>query len=203
MALYVTVAQFKEEYKDIAAASDDTFINRALNAAQEALDGYLRRTVLATADSTKYFDADGDSIEGLTLYLSDMGDICSITTVTNGDATTVTSGQYTTYPKTLTDHEPSIERLRLLPSSTKAWTYTTDAENAISVAGKWGMWATVATVPDAFKVSVMELAAHMMETRKVQVFDTTAIPDAGVITVPSGWPATVRTRLAPWRRLVA
>lgn len=203
MTLYVTVQQFKEEYKAIAGTSDDSFIARSLQAAQDALDAYLNRTVLATSDTTHYFDIGGESIEGLTLYVSDAGDLCSITTVTNGDGTTVTSGQYTTYPKTLTTNNPVIERVRLLSNSGVTWDYSTDYENAVSIAGKWGMWATITTVPDAFKVSVMELAAHMMETRKSQVFDTVAIPDAGVVTVPTGWPATVRARVAPWKRLTA
>ena len=201
MALYVTLVDFKDEYKDIVGSADDAFINRALNAAQTALDTFLRRVVYANSDTTKYFDSTGDSVDGLDLYVMDKGDLCSITTVTNGDATTVTSGQYTTYPKTLTELSPTYQRLRLLPSSGISWTYSTDSENAVSIAGKWGMWATAATVPDAFKVSVMELAAHSMESRKSQVFDTVAIPDAGVITVPTGFPATVRARLAPWRRL--
>lgn len=201
MTLYVTVDEFKTEYKDIVGLGDDSFITRALNGAQEALDGFLRRVVLADTDTTKYFDAGGESVEDRTLHIADMGDLCSIATVTNGDSVVVTSGQYTTYPKTLTEHSPSFERLRLLSSSGLAWTYSTDIENAISIEGKWGMWATIATVPDAFKVSVMELAAHSMESRKAQVFDTVAIPDAGVITVPTGFPATVRARLAPWRRL--
>lgn len=201
MTLYVTVAQFKDEYKAIAGSSDDEFIARSLKAAQDALDGFLNRAVLAVSDTTHYFDVGGESIEGLTLYVSDAGDLCSITTVTNGDSTVVTTAQYTTYPKTLTDNSPTIERIRLLPSTGLTWGYTTNAENSVSIAGKWGMWATVATVPDVFKVSVMELAAHMMETRKSQVFDTVAIPDAGVVTVPTGWPATVRARLSPWRRL--
>ena len=201
MALYVTLVDFKDEYKDIVGSADDAFINRALNAAQTALDTFLRRVVYANSDTMKYFDSTGDSVDGLDLYVMDKGDICSITTVTNGDATTVTSGQYTTYPKTLTELSPTYQRLRLLPSAGISWTYSTDSENAVSIAGKWGMWATAATVPDAFKVSVMELAAHSMESRKSQVFDTVAIPDAGVITVPTGFPATVRARLAPWRRL--
>lgn len=203
MTLYVSAAEFKSEYKNITGGTDDTFIARALQAAQDALDAYLRRTVLADQDTTHYFDIGGESIEGLVLYASDAGDLCSITTVTNGDGVEVTSSQYTTYPKTLTTYAPTIEQIRILLQSGVTWDYSTDYENAVAITGKWGMWSDADDVPEAFKVSVMELTAHMMETRKAQVFDTVAVPDAGIITVPSGWPATVRARLAPWRRLIA
>lgn len=202
MTLYVTAAEFKV-YKSITSSTDDATIADVLQAAQDSLDAFLNRIVLADSDTTHYFDIGGESIEGLTLYVSDAGDLCSITSITNGDGTTVTTGQYTTYPKTLTTNSPTIERVRLLSNSGVTWDYSTDYENAVAVTGKWGMWGDAANVPDAFRVSVMEIAAHMLEVRKSQVFDTVAVPDAGVITVPSGWPATARARMQPWRRLIA
>jgi hypothetical protein len=205
MALWVTVQNFKEIYKNVVGSSDDEFIGLALQAAQDVIEGPgmgINRVVLATADTTKYFDADGDSVDGANLWVSDKGDLSSITTLTNGDAEVLTlNTHFAGYPRTLTQTRPSYSRLRLLASTSKSWTYTTDPENAISITGKWGMWSTVATVPDSFKVSAMELAAFTMESRKSQVFDTVAIPDAGVITVPSGFPTTVMNRLKGWRRL--
>ena len=205
MTLWVTLAEFKSEYKDIEGIADDTFINRALQAAQDAIEGPgngLNRKVLADADTTHYFDADGDSVDGADLWVYDKGDLSSITTLTNGDGDVlVVDTEYTVYPKTLTQNSPSYTRIRLVPSGGISWTYSTDAENAISIAGKWGMWTSAANVPDAFKLSAMELAAFSMETRKSQVFDTVAIPDAGVITIPAGYPVTVMERLRGWRRL--
>ncbi len=203
MTLYVTVDEFKEQYKDIEGNADDDFITLALNAAQAALDTYLDRTVLADADSTEYFDYGGMEIDGRTLYLSDRGDICEITTVTNGDAVVVASSEYSLFPATLSSRRPSYQKLTILHSSGKAWEGKTngDIEQAITVLGKWGMFSTVADVPHDFKLSVMELTSFTLEKRKSQIFDTVAIPDAGVVTIPSGWPATVTARMAPYRRL--
>ena len=204
MALWVTVQAFKEQYKNVVGSTDDGFIALALQAAQDVIEGPgsgIGRVVLATADTTHYFDADGDSVDGADLWVSDIGDLSSITSVTNGDGDSLTiNTHYTTYPRTLTSTYPSYSRLRVLPSGGKAWTFSGDAENSIAIVGKWGMWSTVATVPDAFKLSVMELAAFEMESRKSQVFDTVVIPDAGIITAPSGFPATVMDRLRGWRR---
>jgi hypothetical protein len=36
----------------------------------------------------------------------------------------------------------------------------------------------------------------------VQVFDTTAIPDAGVITIPSGIPATVEKVIKRYKKYI-
>ena len=205
MTLWVTVDEFKAQYKDIDGATDDAFIALALQASQDVIEGPGRgigRVVLADTDTTKYFDANGDSVDGADLWVSDRGDLSSITTLTNGDGEVLTiNTHFTGYPRTLTQNEPSYMRLRMLSSASKTWIYTTDPENAISILGKWGMWSTVDAVPDVFKVSVMELAAFTMETRKSQVFDTVAIPDAGVITVPNGFPVTVTNRIMGWKRL--
>lgn len=203
MTLYVTVAEFKNEFKNIIGAGDDAFIERALQAAQDALDQYLDRTVLADETSTEYFDYGGEEIDGRTLYLSDRGDICALSTVTNGDTVEVSSSEYSLYPNTLNKRRPSYQRLTILSSSSKGWEGKAngDIENAITVLGNWGMWSAVADVPEDFKLSVMELAAFALEKRKSQVFDTVAIPDAGVITIPSGWPATVTARMRGYRRL--
>jgi hypothetical protein len=44
------------------------------------------------------------------------------------------------------------------------------------------------------------LAAYYYQQKDAQVFDTVAIPDAGVITIPSGIPADVKLILAPYRK---
>ena len=203
MTLYVTVDEFKTQYKDIDGSSDDAFIELVLEAAQAALDAYLSRNVLADADTTEYFDYGGEEMEARKLYLSDRGDICELTTVTNGDGVVVASNEYTTHPKTLSARRPSFQVLTILASSSKSWEGEADGdfENAIQIVGKWGMYSTVADVPHDFKLSVMELAAFALEKSKSQIFDTTAIPDAGVITIPSGWPTTVTARMRGYRRL--
>lgn len=204
MPLWVTVYDFKNEYKDIIGGKDDDFIARAMQAAQDAIEGPgdgINRRVLATADTTEYFDANGWEVDGRDLWVIDRGDLSAITTVTNGDGAAVTTAKYTLYPKTLSASRRTIERIRLLPDSGISWTAgTNNPENAISVAGKWGLYATAAAVPDNLKVALMQLTSFILESRKSQVFDTVAVPDAGIITVPTGWARTVEGLLRGYRR---
>lgn len=63
-------------------------------------------------------------------------DLLSITSISNGDATAVTSSQYVTMP-----HEDSpFWAIRLKPSSSISWTSTDDGDTdgAISIVGIWG-----------------------------------------------------------------
>lgn len=206
MPTWVTLSEFKTEYKDIAGVADDDFIGRALDAAEAAIQGPgegLDRIVYAAADTTEYFDVYGPEIDGRNLWVEIRGDLCSITTLTNGDGTEITSGQYTTYPKTLTSRHPTYDRIRLLGSaSTVTWTDDGDDwENVISLEGRWSMFSAADDIPDNIKLACMMLAAFALEQRKTQVFDTVAIPDAGVITIPNGWPASVHQWLRGYRRL--
>ena len=203
MALYVTVQEFKAKYKDVLGTADDPFIADAIQGAQDQIDAHLNRVVLADADTTEYFDSTGDEIDGRSLWLDMRGDLSSITTVTNGDGNTLTAvTEYETYPKTLGARRPTIDRIVILGSVGKQWESPTDGdvENAISIAGKWGMYNTVATVPEVFKLACMELTAYNIEKRKSQIFETTAIPEAGVITTPAGIPINVLEKLRPWIR---
>ena len=205
MTLWVTVNEFKTEYKDIEAGKDDAFIARLLQAAQEAIEGPghgIGRTVLAESDTTRYLDACTPHVVNKELFVSDVGDLSAITTVTNGDASAVGSSLYTYYPRNLTTHEPTINKIVLLAASNGVdWTYTDDPANAISITGKWGMWSTVGAIPEVFKLAVMQLVAFNLESRSSATFDTVAVPDAGIITIPKGWPTTVEKLLGGWRRL--
>jgi hypothetical protein len=141
-------------------------------------------------------DALGEHIDGQTLHLGWFGDIYSITTVTNGDGNTIASTKYELYPKTLTDREPTIQRIVLLASEGVYWDYTTDWENAISIAGRW---AYSATAPDDIKQATIRLAAYYYAQKDAQIFDVTAIPGTGEVIVPVGIPQDVQRVLDTYK----
>ena len=85
-------------------------------------------------------------------------------------------------------------------NSAKYWRYTTDPEGGITVTGKW---AYSLTPPEAIKQATIRLAAYLYKQRDAQVFDITAQPEIGVITVPKGLPADVKQILDGFRRVVA
>lgn len=120
-------------YLDIDRSDDDDKLTTLIARAQEMIDKHTGLTFEASSDTTRTFDAvrDIDEDDPAVLCLDEW--IADITTVTNGDSVVVSSSEYTTEPRNVTPYYA----IRLLDSSGKAWTYTTDPEDAISVAGKW------------------------------------------------------------------
>ena len=186
---YTTVAAVKA-YLGISESGDDDLIDTLIDAAQKAIDGYCHRTFEASADSTRYFDCTFPTIGGAYLYLDD--EICSVTTVTNGDGNEVTSAQYTTWPR----NETPYTRIRLLSNSGKTWTYTDEYMGAISVVGKW---AYSEEAPDDIAQACVRLASFKFRAKDSPLTDVTAIEAGTVISTP-GMPADVKMALGPYRK---
>ena len=92
---YATIQQVKQ-YLGISATTDDALIKGLADRAQAVIDAYCHRTFEAGTDTTRTLDA-VDDVDGDTLWLDE--DLCAITSVTNGDSTTVTTSQYVTEPR--------------------------------------------------------------------------------------------------------
>lgn len=181
-------------YLGVTAAGDDDLIDDLIDRAQAAIDRHTNRTFEAAADTTRNFTV-GDDTDGPELYLDE--DLCAITTVTtdaDGDVDTLTANvDYVTVPRNTTPYYA----LKILSGSSYSWTYTTEPENGITVLGRWA-WSTAA--PDDIVHACVRLAAYYYQQKDAQVFDTVAVPDAGVITIPQGIPADVKLILAPYRK---
>jgi hypothetical protein len=89
--------------------------------------------------------------------------------------------------------------IKILGASTYTWTYTTNAEFGIEVEGRW---AYSTTPPADILQAMYRLVGYYYRQKDSQVFDVTAIPDAGVITIPQGIPADVEQILKPYIRRV-
>ena len=181
-------------YLSISGAGDDDFLTALIARAQSAIDRHTGRTFEAAADTTRKFTVGEDTDEGV-LYLDE--DLCAITTITtdaDGDADTLTANtDYVTVPRNTTPYYA----IQIMGTSDYSWTYTTDPENGITILGRWA-WSTAA--PDDIVHACIRLAAYYYQQKDAQVFDTVAIPDAGVITIPAGIPADVKLVLAPYRK---
>ena len=180
---YASLADLKL-YRGIATAqtSDDAIMTVCLTRAQAAIDQYTDRTFEASATSTRYFDAVRDvSPDGRTLYLD--SDLCSITTITNGSGNAATL--YVPEPRNVTPYYA----IRLKATAGEQWTWEDEPEDAISVRGKW---AYSVSAPADIVQATIRLAAYMYAQKDSSVFDVTAYPDAGVMTVPQGIPRDVR-----------
>jgi len=192
---YCTVADLKS-YRDIEAASDDVLLAALIARAQALIDSYTGRTFEASADTQRYLTVGRDT-DGRMAYLPD--DLCQITSVVtdaDGDADSLTVNvDYIPEPRYRTPYFA----LQLLPNSDYRWEYTTNPEMGVLITGRW---AYSITAPADIAHACLRLAAYYYSQKDAQVFDVTANPELGVITVPKGIPADVKKILDLYRRIV-
>jgi len=191
---YTTAALLKT-YLGVSGSGDDTLLTALIARAQAAIDNYTGRTFEASADATRKFTVGRDT-EGRMLYLDE--DLASITTITtNADdgsgGTALASTDYITHPRNTTPYHA----IEIVTSSDESWEYTDDPTAGVTISGKWA-WST--TAPDDIVHACIRLAAYYYRQKDAGVFDTTAIPDAGIIQVPQGIPADVKIILNRYRK---
>jgi hypothetical protein len=175
--------------KETDDTADDTLLEDYADRATAIVGRMTGRTFAADADSTQRFDAVRD-VEGRLLLVRQ--DLCSITSVVNGDGNTVPSTAYVTEPRRGTPYYG----IRLLGSAGYTWTYTTDPEDAIAVTGKWG-YST--TPPDDVVQATVRLAIYLFRQRdNLGELDRTQVVGANVTVLPASLPRDVRQMLAPY-----
>jgi len=195
MADYCTLAQVRKyaDFKDASNTSDDALISDLITRASKRIDTYCGRTFVQRT-ATRKFDAVRD-VEGQRLWMDD--DLLSVTSITNGDSTAVTSAQYVLEPA----NDAPKYAIKLKASSAVSWTYTTDPEQAISVAGTWGFMA--GTIPPAdIQHAAIRLTAWYYQQREAP-FETVALPELGAVTIPQAIPADIVAVLENYVRTTA
>ena len=189
---YCGVEELKE-YLGVTGATDDAMLLTLLAAAQRTIDSYCARTFEATADTVRTFDSQRD-VDGYTLTVD--SDLCAITSIVNGDGTTISNSHYVTEPR----NETPYYAIRLKASAGKVWTSTVsgDSENAISITGKW---AYSTSAPGDIAHVCKRLAAYIYR-QKDNAGDLDRAVIAGNSTIlPAQIPSDIRLMLAPYRRL--
>jgi hypothetical protein len=191
MADYCTTAQVKA-LLGATETTDDELIGTLITRASALIDSYCRRAFVE-ASATRYYTPGVDNV-GLTLFLDD--DLLSVTTLTNGDGTVITAAQYKLFPL---NRSPK-NRIQLLESSNYSWTYTTDAEGAISVAGSWG-YCTAAARPADVTQAAARLALWLYRQREAP-FSRVGNAITGEYEIPVELPDDVKAMLARYLRFV-
>ena len=189
---YCGVDELKE-YLGIESATDEPMLLPFLATAQRTIDSYCARTFEATADTVRTFDSQRD-VDGYTLTVD--SDLCAITSIVNGDGTTISNSHYVTEPR----NETPCYAIRLKASAGKVWTSTVsgDSENAITITGKW---AYSETAPSDIAHVCKRLAAYIYR-QKDNAGDLDRAVIAGNSTIlPAQIPSDIRLMLAPYRRL--
>lgn len=190
---YTTVADVKA-YLGLKTAVDDALLASLVASAQKAIETHTRRVFESSADSIRYFSPGIDS-QGARLLLD--RDLCAITSIiTNADGTspvTLTTAQYFTLPRNNTPYWG----IEIAQSSSQSWRYSSDVQAGIKITGKW---AYSLTAPADIVQACLRLAGYYYRQKDAQVFDTTSIPEQGVMVIPQGIPKDVKLLLEPYVR---
>lgn len=133
--LYITTADFKNWQRTTSTdAGDDTVIDAIIEQTCRFIETYTGRRFYPSVETHVYNIPDVYSPERDTLYLDD--DLLSLTTLTNGDTSTIASTEYVLRSANFAPYWA----VKLRNSSDVSWQPDANgsSEQCISVAGVWG-----------------------------------------------------------------
>ena len=190
MADYCTTAQIKDAGRlNITGSAYDTAMGLIVTAASRWIDRatwQIDDAFAASATASRYY-VSGDSA-GKRLWLD--APIISVSTLTNGDAVAIGSGDYRLAPRNARYYW-FID----LKSTSTGWAFATDGE--IEVAGVWGFSTTV---PDPIREATAMLAGWMFKRYQSALQDNAASPEFGSIIYGESIPKQVMALILPYTR---
>jgi hypothetical protein len=192
MTAYASITDFKA-YARITSTdtTDDGVIGDILESASKLIDTETRRTFYARVETRLYDVPDTD-----TLYIED-DDLLTVTTLTNGDSTVLTTTDYILLPA---NSYPKYA-IKLKDSSTYSWAEDSsgNSEQAISILGTWGYSSSA---PADIKEACLEIATAFYHRRFGENMATeSTMTTGGVIVTPRDIPASARSIIANYARL--
>lgn len=174
-------------YLGISSTADDALLQTLIDAACAYIDTRTRRTFEAAADTVAYYDA-SDIHDGV-LYLR--GDLAALTSVTNGDGSTVATSDVLLLPRS----GPPYWGIRMR-SSGPGWTVDDD----IAVTGRW---AYSTTAPADIAHAATRLAAWLYRQRDNQGDgDRVIVSPDGTTLMPSRIPNDVEAIIRAYARVL-
>lgn len=191
---YVTLAEWKAYRGTLSGAVqvafstlEDDSLQTYLDQAQAELDAQCGKSFEA-ATQTRYYRACDIAWGNSRKLLLDKW-LLTVTTLTNGDGTVISSSDYWLMPRGIAPFD-AIEL-----KSTASWAFGTDGE--ISVAGTWGF---MATADDRVKRVTMRLAEFFYQKRGTT--GESQIIGEGQIVVAAQYPKDVQDFITAERRRV-
>lgn len=173
-----------KEYLSIGVDEDedDDLLARIVNAANEYIEHQTGRIFEDPGvDATRYFRRANISTNG-TLWFDE--DLLSLTTLTNGDAAEITSGNYELLPYNITPKRA----VRILDSSSFYWSFDYN-DSKIAVTGRW---AYSATVPYTAQQAAIRLASYIYRQKDNSAdIDRPVLAGDGNIIMPAKMPKDV------------
>lgn len=196
------------DYLEFAAIStwdsdaDETRWTNHITRAQKLIETYCRRVFEARADGvvgdsdtpvTRKFDYLED-VDGDTLFLD--RDLCAISSIAYGDSdgSTLTTAQYVTEPR----NDTPYHAIRILDSANIDWTYDSDTQTGIEVAGTWA-WSV--TPPADIKHATLLMVDYFEKRRTAPVdLNAPAITGEGVVVLGVRIPQDAKDIMELYRR---
>lgn len=176
---YCTLNEFKAYMNTTSTdTADDGVIEDIIEGASRLIDSTTARTFYARTETHYY-----NTPSGYELWIDD-DDLLTITTLTNGDGTTISSGDYKLMPL---NKSPKY-MIYLKPSSNLIWALDSDSEalGAITILGTWGYSATA---PDDIRQACLIISASEYRKRFGDGVGAAAtVTAAGVVLTPQGMP---------------
>jgi hypothetical protein len=192
---YCTLAEFKANAIPNAGtnSADDAVIEDIIEGASRRIDTYTGRTFYARTETHYYDSPDGE----YDLWIHD-DDLLTVSSITNGDGTTISSGSYKLLPL---NKNPKYQ-VYLKPSSNLVWSFDSNSESlgSITIAGTWGYSSTA---PDDIKQACIMLASAEYRKRFGENSSSIAtVTGAGVVITPQGMPKDVADILEKYKKLI-
>jgi hypothetical protein len=175
---YATIKQLKHYLAPGTAQDkyDDEIMAQCIEAASRYIDDITGQQFYATS-TTRYFSVPED--RGKELWLEGQY-LLTVTTLTNGDATTLSASDYNLLPK----NHPPYYAIKIKDGVDKYWEVDSnnDSDYVISIVGTWGY---VATTPKDIEVACLELAASLYKRRFGEnITANTTVSAGGVVITP-------------------
>lgn len=171
--------------------ADDGVIESMITQASRIFDGETLRTFYARTE-THYYDCPAD---GRTLDILD-DDLLTVTTLTNGDGSVITSTTYALRPRNTTAKNQIV--LNLLGTTLFTISTTTGTEDAISVLGTWGYSSTTPADVEAAVIDIVTNAYH--RRFGVNTEGAATVTGSGVVITPRDIPDSAWRTIARYRR---
>lgn len=193
---YCTLAELKRYITPNESTDplDDQVLIDIIEAASRFIDGVTGRTFYARTE-TRYFSVP-EGQDARKLFLDD--DLLTVTTLTNGDGTVLTTADYYLLPRNLSPKYAVV--LKESSSYYWIWDSSNNSEYVISIAGTWGY---AASAPDDVKDACRMIALSMDKRRSGEnISAITTITGGGVVVTPQDVPSIAAKILEKYKRIV-
>lgn len=199
---YITASDLKN-YMKISGNSDDTQLGYFADRAQHIIEEFTNRIFEAAADTTRYYTPivdrsyygmgyDGSLVDAYTLDLR--CDLCQLTSIVNGDGTTIPTNQVTFRPLNVIP----TNFIHIKSSSGYFWTYTGSPEGSVAITGRF---AYSTTAPANIVQAALRIGAYLYRQRDgTPDSDRPIVSADGVVLSAPRVPSDVMELLRSYRR---